>query len=81
MSPLGCICLVLNRGYIDFHKEYLAQSVYSKTIIIMSLHIIEEGCKHTPCYIEYVHANVTETLKTMMVMYNVIGARGRGVKT
>ena len=25
--------------------------------------IKEEGCKHTPCYNEYVHANVTETIE------------------
>ena len=48
---------------IDFYKEYLARSVYSKTIIIMSLDIKEEGCEHTPCYNEYVHANVTETIE------------------
>ena len=35
----------------------------------------------TPCYNEYVHAIMLLKQLKMMVMYNVIGARGRGVKT
>ena len=48
---------------------------------MMSLHVTSKRrVVNTPHY-EYVHANITKTVENDGYVYDLIGTRGRGVKT